>query len=108
MVGGIGATTAVLKRYAALVEEQAGLPTRVVASDYGLHNLAAGTGAVLLVRATPERAQKARNSVVGIPVLTDHDTTAIALTAALLTTLARAGRAPADTPVDADRRGRNG
>ncbi|MCP2196735.1 malate dehydrogenase (oxaloacetate-decarboxylating) [Lentzea flava] len=94
MVGGIGATTAVLRRYAALVEEQAALPTRVIASDYGLHNLPAGIGAVLLVRATPERAQKARDLITDVPVLTDHDTTAIALTAALLTSLGRAGRAP--------------
>lgn len=94
VVGGIGATTAVLRRYAAVVEEQAGLPAHVIASDYGLHSLPPGTSAVLLVRATPERAQKARDSVIGIPVLTDQDTTAIALTAALLTTLTRAGRAP--------------
>lgn len=94
VVGGIGATTAVLRRYAVMVEDQAGLPTRVIASDYGLHNLPAGTSAVLLVRATPEREQKARISVVGVPVLTDRDTTAIALTAALLTTLTRIGRTP--------------
>jgi malate dehydrogenase (oxaloacetate-decarboxylating) len=94
VVGGIGATTAVLRRYATLVEEQAGLQTRVIASDYGLYNLPDGTSAVLLVRATPEREQRARDSIMGIPVLTDRDTTAIALTAALLTTLARAGRTP--------------
>lgn len=94
VVGGIGATTAVLRRYAALVEEQAGLPTRVIASDYGLHSLPSGTSAVLLVRATPEREQKARDAITGVPVLTDQDTTAIALAAALLTTLARAGRTP--------------
>lgn len=94
VVGGIGATTAVLRRYAAIVEDQAGLPTRVTASDYGLHTLPPDTGAVLLVRAAPERAQRARNSVVGVPVVTDQDTTAIALTAALLTTLTRAGRTP--------------
>ncbi|MET8761903.1 hypothetical protein [Lentzea sp. NPDC004782] len=94
VVGGIGATTAVLRRYAALVEEQAGLATKVIASDYGLHNLPTGTGAVLLVRATPEREQRARTSVVGVPVLTDRDCTAVALTAALLTSLGRAGRTP--------------
>lgn len=94
VVGGIGATSAVLRRYAAIVEDQAGAVTRVVASDYGLPALPPGTRAVLLVRATPERAQKARDSVVGVPVLTDQDTTAIALTAALLTTLTRAGRTP--------------
>ena len=93
VVGGIGATTAVLRRYATAVEEQAGLPTRVIASDYSLHSLPPGTSAVLLVRATPERAQKARDSIIGVPVLTDQDTTAVALTAALLTTLTRAGRA---------------
>jgi len=36
----------VLRRYAALVEEQAGLPACVIASDYGLYNLPAGTSAV--------------------------------------------------------------
>ncbi|WP_156213151.1 hypothetical protein [Lentzea aerocolonigenes] len=94
VVGGIGATTTVLRRYATLVEEQAGLTARVIASDYGLHILPAGTSAVLLVRATPDREQKARDLITDMPVLTDQDTTAIALTAALLTTLARAGRAP--------------
>jgi len=94
VVGGIGATTAVLRRYAALVEEQAGLATRVIASDYGLHALPAGTSAVLLVRATPEREQRARTSVTDVPVLTDRDCTAAALTAALLTSLGRAGRTP--------------
>jgi hypothetical protein len=94
VVGGIAATTTVLRRYAAVVEDQAGLPTRVIASDYGLHNLPPDTGVVLLVRATPEREQRARDSLVGVPVLTDQDTTAIALTAALLTTLTRAGNAP--------------
>jgi malate dehydrogenase (oxaloacetate-decarboxylating) len=92
VVGGIAATTSVLRRYAALVEELTGLPTRVIASDYGLPTLLAGTSAVLLVRATPEREHKARAGVAGIPVLTDRDCTAIALTAALLTTLGRAGR----------------
>lgn len=94
VVGGIAATTTVLRRYAAIVEDEAGLPARVIASDYGLHSLPPDTGAVLLVRATPEREQRARDSIVGVPVLTDQDTTAIALTAALLTTLTRAGNAP--------------
>jgi hypothetical protein len=94
VVGGIGATTAVLRRYSAVVEEQAGLPTRVIASDYGLHSLSPDVSAVLLVRTAPERELKVRNSVAGLPVVTDQDTTAIALTAALLTALARAGRTP--------------
>ena len=99
VVGGIGATTAVLRRYAAMVEDQAGLPTRVVASDYGLHTLLPDTGTVLLVRATPEREQRARDSIVGVPVLTDRDTAAISLTAALLTSLARSGRTPQTSQV---------
>lgn len=94
VVGGIAATTAVLRRYAAIVEDEAGLPTRVIASDYGLHDLSPETAAVLLVRAAPERVQRARDTITGVPLLTDQDTTAIALTAALLTTLIRAGRAP--------------
>lgn len=94
VVGGIAATTAVLRRYAAIVEDEAGLPTRVIASDYGLHNLPPDTRVVLLVRATPEREQKARDSIADVPVLTERDTTAVALTAALLTTLTRTGNTP--------------
>ncbi|GAB2864396.1 hypothetical protein [Lentzea nigeriaca] len=94
VVGGIGATTAVLRRYANAIEELAGLPTRVIATDYGLHRVEPDVGAVFLARAEPERVLMAREVMRGIPVVTDHDTAAIALAAALLTTLRRADRAP--------------
>ncbi|NKE59901.1 hypothetical protein FXN61_25085 [Lentzea sp. PSKA42] len=94
VVGGIGATTAVLRRYAELIEDQAGLPTRVIASDYGLHGLSPDVGAVLLVRTAPDREPKVRGAATGVPIVTDQDTTTIALTAALLTALTRAGRTP--------------
>ncbi|MFJ8962708.1 hypothetical protein ACIRG5_25280 [Lentzea sp. NPDC102401] len=99
VVGGISATSAVLRRYAAVIEETAGLPTRVIASDYGLHDVASDVGAVVLVRTDPERVQRVRGSLVGVPVVTDQDTTAIALAAALHTTLSRADRAPQSSQV---------
>lgn len=99
VVGGIGATTSVLRRYATAVEDLTGLPTRVIATDYGLHDLASDIGAVFLVRAAPDRMHKAREMVVDLPVVTDQDTTAVALTASLLTSLQRAGRAPNLSPV---------
>lgn len=94
VVGGIGATSTTLRRFAAAIEDLAGLRTRVVATDYGLHGLGADVSAVFLARTDLERAQRARDVLTGIPVVTDQDTAAIALTAAVLTTLSRAGRAP--------------
>jgi hypothetical protein len=94
VVGGIGASTTVLRRYADTVEELTGLPVQVIATDYSLHSLDSRVGAVFLARADPERTRRAREVVTGVPVVTEQDTAAIALTAALLTTLARAGRAP--------------
>lgn len=94
VVGGIGATTVMLRRYATLIEDLAGLSTRVIPSDYGLRGLRLDVDAVFLARTAPDRVLRVRNSVAGPPVITDQDTTAIALTAALLTTLTRADRAP--------------
>lgn len=94
VVGGIGASTSVLRRYATTIEELAGLPTRVIAADFSLHHLGSDVGAVFLARADHERVLMAREVMRGVPVVTDHDTSGIALTAALLTTLSRAGRAP--------------
>ncbi|GLZ27895.1 hypothetical protein Lesp02_00850 [Lentzea sp. NBRC 105346] len=94
VVGGVGATSGVLRTYASVVEDMAGLETRVIASDYGLHDLAPDIGAVVLVRTAPERAQRLRDSLTGLPVVTDQDTTAIALAAAVHNTLSRIGRAP--------------
>lgn len=94
VVGGIGATTGALHHYAATIEDLTGMPTRVIASDYGLHGLGLDVGAVFLARIDPERTAKARRVAARLPVITDQDTTAIALTAALLTSLTRAGRSP--------------
>lgn len=94
VVGGIGATTAMLRRYATVIEDLAGLSTRVFPTDYGLRGLRLDVGAVFLARTAPDRMLQVRDSMTGTPVITDQDTTAIALTAALLSTLTRAGRAP--------------
>jgi malate dehydrogenase (oxaloacetate-decarboxylating) len=94
VVGGIGTTSTVLRRYATLIEDQAGLSARVIASDYGLHGMSSDVGAVVLVGVAPERERKARNSIVDVPVVTDQDAAAIALTAAVLTSLVRGDRTP--------------
>jgi len=94
VLGGIGATTVKLRRYATVIEDLTGLSTMVIPSDYGLRGLRLDVGAVFLARTAPDRVPRVRNSVTGPPVITDQNTTAIALTAALLTTLSRAGRAP--------------
>lgn len=90
-----------LGRYAALIEDLAGLPVRVLPLDVGdpaqadasLRSLSAEIGAIFLPHVREEFTCRAR-ALTSTPVLTDQDTTAIALAAAVLTTLARAGRAP--------------
>jgi len=90
-----------LRRYAALIEDLAGLPAHMVPldvddprqTDASLRGLPPEVGAIVLPHARPEFACRAR-ALTGIPVVTDQDTTAIALAAALLTALARAGRTP--------------
>lgn len=60
-----------------------------------LQALPADTGAVYLAHTDPERgfvAQRALSEAGGPPLITDQDTTAIGLTAELLTALMRAGR----------------
>ncbi|WNV84857.1 hypothetical protein [Umezawaea sp. Da 62-37] len=99
VVGGIGATTAMLHRYATVIEDLAGLSTRVIPTDYGLHAVRLDVDIVFLARTSPERMQRVRDLAAGLPIITDQDTTAIALTAALLTTLSRAGRAPHDSSI---------
>nr|WP_157528651.1 hypothetical protein [Kibdelosporangium sp. MJ126-NF4] len=91
---------AVLHEYSALIRDVAGLPTVVMPlvadaprqSHTTLDNLPSSVGAVFLPHVTPERAHMARLAAGETPVVTEHDTTAIALTAALLTTLTHAGR----------------
>lgn len=94
VIGGIGATSAMLRRYAATIEDLADLPTHLFHSGYSAHDLPADVRVVLLVRTEPGRTRKLRDSLAGRTVITDQDTTTIALTAELLTTLTRAGRAP--------------
>ncbi|MFB9905977.1 hypothetical protein [Allokutzneria oryzae] len=85
----------------AVIEDIAGLSARVVPFPLGyLHHLhtsgedaLAGAGAVVVANARPEHARTVRD-LVDVPVLTDQDTTAIALTARVLTALVQHGRAP--------------
>jgi malate dehydrogenase (oxaloacetate-decarboxylating) len=59
-------------------------------------------GALYLAHMDPRRAetlQRRLGAAAGPPVISDHDTTAIAITAALLTTLSRPGRSPARSRV---------
>ncbi|RSM85289.1 hypothetical protein DMH04_18570 [Kibdelosporangium aridum] len=89
-----------LHGYAALIHESTGLPTIVRPLDVGapqqlwttLGALPTTVGAVFLPHVTPDRAHMARLAAGDTPVVTEHDTTAIALIAALMTTLTRAGR----------------
>jgi malate dehydrogenase (oxaloacetate-decarboxylating) len=67
-----------------------------------LRGLPSDTGAIFLTHTDPARARAVQQAVQeagGPPVLTDADTTMISLTAALLTTIARAGREPATSRV---------
>lgn len=89
-----------LRRYVALIEDLAGLrglelhldhdPRRAAA---GLRGLPSEVGALFLPHVRRDFACRARD-LTDVPVVTDQDTTAIALAAALLTTLTRAGRTP--------------
>ena len=92
-----------LDRYLALIHDVAGLPTRVLPVDSAdiraaLRDLPADVGAVFLPHALPEHgAGTGLGTVVsdnGLPVFTDRDSAAIALSAAVLTTVTRAGRSP--------------
>lgn len=103
IAGGAVATplSPALARHAALIEERAGLATKVMAlaSDRHMSNVLDGlpgdVGAVFLPHTDHRRAVRAQSVAGGLPVVTEQDTTAIALTAALLTTLSRVGCAPA-------------
>lgn len=96
------AAQSIVRRYATLIDHLAGLPVRVLSPDAGgaqhveaeLRDLPPDVGAIFLPHARPEFACQVRALTGGRPVLTDQDTTAIALTAALLTTLSRASRVP--------------
>lgn len=93
-------------RCAALIEDLAGTRTDVLNIDPDapqqahaeLSALPAEVGALFLPHASPEVAGRVR-ALVDVPVLTWQDTTAIALAAAVSTTLARAGRAPRSSQV---------
>ena len=106
-----GALGLVLRRYAALIRETAGLPTHVLtlqasgpARFASLFSAALGgvadeVAAVFLPHTDPARASLVGSSGNGPLVVTERDTTAIALTAELCTTLAGAGRTPAASRV---------
>jgi malate dehydrogenase (oxaloacetate-decarboxylating) len=94
----------VLRHYATLIRDATGLPTQVIrieASDPGrfaatfTHALTtppAQVAAVFLTHTDPDRARAVQHVAGGLVVLIDEDTTAIALTAAVCTALARAAR----------------
>jgi malic enzyme len=95
----------VLAEYTELIHDLTGLPAHplmVTATDddhlaASLRGLPADIGAIALTHTDPARARAAQQTlraVGGLPVVTDEDTTAIALAAAVLTSLARAGSTP--------------
>ena len=94
--------TSVLRQEATLIQDLAGLSTRVISLDPDgsqriqevLDHLPSEVGAVFLTHTESHRALEAQSAASGSPVVTDQDTTAIALSVALLTTLGRKGRAP--------------
>ncbi len=87
-----------LVRYAALIEDFAGLRTWTTTVDddtqTDLRGLPSDVGAVFLQRTPPALTCRARALTHGLPILTDQDIIAIALTAALLTATSQAGRTP--------------
>jgi malate dehydrogenase (oxaloacetate-decarboxylating) len=95
-----------LTRDARTIHDLTGLPTRplaLAACDAvelasALRCLPVDVGVVFLAHTDPDRARTARGllrQARRLPVVTDQDTIAIALTAAVLTTLTRRGIAPA-------------
>lgn len=100
----------VLADYATLIGDLTGLPAHpiaVTATDAeqlatSLRSLPVDIGAIFLTNTDPARAraaQRALREVGGLPVITDQDTTAIALAASVHTTLARAEHAPSVSQV---------
>ncbi|GAB3900149.1 hypothetical protein GCM10029964_087090 [Kibdelosporangium lantanae] len=84
-----------LGRYRALIQDMADVPARVMPLDgadvrTALRDLPADVGAVFLPHAPPDHSPGDN----GLPLLTGRDSTAIALSAAVLTTLTRAGHPP--------------
>jgi hypothetical protein len=106
MLADRGAVESLTRRYVAAIENVAGLPARVQPLDVSdPHRVdedplgpLTNVGAVLLIHTRLEQARRAQ-AMVNVPVLTDQDAIAIALTAALLTTLTRAGRSPQSSRV---------
>lgn len=85
----------------------AAFPVAVTVREAGqlsaaLRALPPGTTAIFLTRTEPGRARPAQQDLAGtstVPVVTEQDTVGIALTAALLTTLRRAGVSPQSSRV---------
>ena len=100
-----------LRSYAAVVHTVTGLravPLPVHAQDAGqlaarlLGELPDDIGAIYLTHTDPARARAAQRSVHeagGVAVVTEQDSTAVALSAVLLTVLARVDRAPGSSQV---------
>jgi hypothetical protein len=97
----------VLRRYAAVIQDVTDLPACVLPLEADepqrmrsvLRDLPADVGVIVFVQTLPEYIRKALADVDGVPVLTDRDASAIAITAALLATLTDAGRAPRSSRV---------
>lgn len=91
---------------ASLIENLAGVRVEVLELEPGalweadarLTAFLGNVGVLFLPHASPEVACQVR-AMAGVPVLTGQDTTAIALAAAVSTTLARTGRAPGSSQV---------
>lgn len=103
---GDAAMASTLRRCSAVIEDLAGMRTHVLPLDFGaphtaadaLNALPADVGVGFLSGAHREFACHVR-ALAGVPMVTDHDTIAIALTVSTLTTLARAGRRPRTSQV---------
>lgn len=94
------ATAVQAHRYATLIEDLAGVPSRVILLDgpdprpAGQGQLPPDTGAVVLIGAHDAPTSRPADAAGRSPMLTEQDIAAIAVTAALLTCLSRRGRAP--------------
>ncbi|WP_086825046.1 hypothetical protein [Allokutzneria sp. NRRL B-24872] len=88
-----GSTADATQRLVTVIENIAELSCHVIPFGADLHATLAGAAVVLVVNARPHHVRAVRD-LVEVPVLTEQDTLAAALTANVLTLLLQQGRAP--------------